>query len=169
MGLHKTEVLSKSDHSTITNFKQVGLDRGLPANNIVCPMILTRAQLTFAGDLLWIGAVTLIQLSVLHYFLRTFHRRGVKLATYILIGLSWSLGIASLFAHVFLCSPVDQAWLPTSDGKCGNRETLRFGSAIAEAGLEALILLVSFPTLWKLDLSIGRKLAVASAHALGLL
>lgn len=91
------------------------------------------------------------------------------MAAYILIGLSWSLGIASLLAHVFLCRPVDKMWRPAEDGKCGDRQTLNLASTGAEVGLEASILLLSVPVLWKVEFSPGRKLAVGSAHLLGLM
>lgn len=130
---------------------------------------LTLLQLVYAGDLLRITAVALIQLSILHFYLRRFLQQMVWRGVYILMGLCSALWIASFFATVFSCTPPKRIWLSDTAGHCVNRKMLHAGCAGTEVILDGFILLLSVPAVWRMGLSRARKMALAAIYLLGAL
>ncbi|KAJ5175934.1 uncharacterized protein N7482_001811 [Penicillium canariense] len=126
-------------------------------------------QLTYAGDLLWITSVALIQLSLLHYYLRRFPRQVIIWPAYIMMGLCSALWVASLFATAFFCTPPKKIWLPDVQGHCGNRKLLHTGSSVSVVILNGLILLLPSPVIRDMRLSRARKIALGCIFILGLI
>ncbi len=125
-------------------------------------------QLTYAGDLLWITVVALIQLSILHYYLRRYPRRSIMWPGYVAIGLCIALWIGSSFATAFFCTPPKKIWLADVNGHCGNHKMLRLGSSIAEIILYCLILVLPIPAIRDAILSRARKIALGCIYILGI-
>ncbi|KAJ5363618.1 uncharacterized protein N7496_009331 [Penicillium cataractarum] len=125
-------------------------------------------QLTYAGDILWITIVALIQLSILHYYLRRFPHRIIMWPTYITMGLCTALWIASTFATAFFCTPPKKIWLSDVQGHCGNRKMLHLGSSVSEMILHGVILLLPIPVTRDMILSRARKVALGCIYFLGI-
>ncbi|KAJ6090531.1 hypothetical protein N7486_009346 [Penicillium sp. IBT 16267x] len=147
LGLHTTEVTRLGGAETFVRFD----------------------KLTYVGDLLWITVVALIQLSILHYYLRQFQHRIVVWMTYTTIALCSALWIGSLFATAFVCTPAQKFWLTDLAGHCGNRKMLHLGSTMSEAILEAFILCLPIPNLSHMQLSKSRKVSVGAVYLLGII
>ncbi|KAJ5569591.1 uncharacterized protein N7459_009021 [Penicillium hispanicum] len=126
-------------------------------------------KLTYAGDLLWITVVCLVQVSILHYYLRRFPVRIVMWLAYGMLALCSALWIASLLATAFLCTPPKKAWLADTDGHCRGRQKLRTGCAACGIILNVFILLVPVPALWHLRLARARRIAVGGIYILGII
>ncbi|CEJ53842.1 hypothetical protein PMG11_00182 [Penicillium brasilianum] len=146
MGLHAAEVASIGSPDLLVQFD----------------------QLTYAGDLLWITILALVQLSILHYYLRRFPHRNIMWPTYTTMGLCTALWIASTFATAFFCTPPKKIWLSDVQGHCGNRKMLYLGSSVAEVILHGVILLLPIPVIRDMILSRARKLALGCIYALGI-
>ncbi|KAJ5666780.1 hypothetical protein N7462_011189 [Penicillium macrosclerotiorum] len=125
-------------------------------------------ELTYAGDLLWITVVALVQLSILDYYLCRFQHRIIMWLIYGLLGLCSALWIASVFATAFFCSPPKKIWLPDTDGHCGNRKLLHTSCSVTTVILNGLILLLPLPMIRHMQMSRARKIAVCGIYVLGL-
>ncbi|KAJ5646060.1 hypothetical protein N7490_002432 [Penicillium lividum] len=126
-------------------------------------------KLTYIGDLLWITAVALIQLSILHYYLRQFHHQVVEWLTYTTMALCSALWAGSLFATAFFCTPTKKIWLFDLNGHCGDRKMLHLGSTVSETILEAFILCLPIPILLHMQLSNAKKIALGAVYILGII
>ncbi|KAJ5780241.1 hypothetical protein N7457_005401 [Penicillium paradoxum] len=125
-------------------------------------------KLIYAGDLLWVVVIALIQLSILHYYVRNFEQFAVILLSYGLMFLCSALCIAGLFATAFLCTPPKRAWLTNTPGYCGDHETLNIGVNASETILSFLVLILPIPLLWRMPLSWARRTALGCVQILGL-
>ncbi|KAF3393799.1 hypothetical protein F1880_004776 [Penicillium rolfsii] len=133
------------------------------------PKILVQFdQLTYAGDILWITTVALIQLSILHYYLRRFPVRIVVWPCYVLMGMCIALWIATSFATAFFCTPPKRIWSADVGGHCGNRKMLYFGSSVSEIILQGFIILLPIPLIRDMMLCRARKVALGCIFALGI-
>lgn len=113
--------------------------------------------------------VCLVQVSILHYYLRRFPVRIVMWLAYGTLGLCSALWIASLLATAFLCTPPKKTWLADTDGHCGNRKMLRTGCAACGIIINVLILLVPLPALWHMRLARARRIALGGIYTLGIM
>ncbi|KAJ5113832.1 hypothetical protein N7456_002366 [Penicillium angulare] len=147
LGLHTENVIAIGGSDAVVRFKKI----------------------TFAGDLLWIIAVGLVQLSILHFYLRQFQHRIIVWCTYITMTLCACLCVGSLFATAFICTPSKKIWLSELDGHCSNPKTLRLATTISEGILESFILCLPLPTLIHLRLSGTKKAATTLIYLLGLI
>ncbi|KAJ5727129.1 hypothetical protein N7493_004949 [Penicillium malachiteum] len=145
LGLHTEEAENVGGHGVLIRFRKI----------------------TFVGDLLWITALTLIQLSSLHYYLRQFQHRMIVLLTYTMMGICSALWIGSFFATTFSCAPVKKAWLSDTTGHCGNKKHLHLSSTVSEGIVETFILCLPLPILLHSRLSTARKGAVGGIYLLG--
>ncbi|KAJ6013294.1 hypothetical protein N7540_007885 [Penicillium herquei] len=100
-------------------------------------------KITLAGDLLWITALALIQLSILHYYRRQFQHRVIIWLTHTMMGICAALWIGSFFATTFSCTPVKKAWLSDTAGHCGNKKQLHLSSTVSEGIVETFILTIA--------------------------
>jgi hypothetical protein len=164
MGLHAAEVARIGGPEVFVQFDQVGLQFHLSIadqSNII--------QLTYAGGIFWITIVALIQLSILHYYVRRFPLRIIMWPSYITMGLCTALWIASSFATAFFCTPPKKIWLADMNGHCGNRQMLHLGSSVAEVILHSFIILLPIPVTRDMILSRARKVALGCIYALGIM
>ncbi|KAJ5933115.1 hypothetical protein N7516_007604 [Penicillium verrucosum] len=146
MGLHSTEVAQVGGSEVLVQFH----------------------QLTYAGDLLWVTIIALIQLSVLSYYVHRFGQRTITLLAYVLVGLCSSLWIAGFFATAFFCTPPKRIWLPDTPGHCGDREMLHTGVIASETILSFFIVILPTPLIWDMPMSKTRKTSLACIQVLGL-
>ncbi|KAJ5215449.1 uncharacterized protein N7498_001856 [Penicillium cinerascens] len=126
-------------------------------------------QLTYAGDLLWLTVVCLVQMSVLHYYLCRFQQQVIMWLTYVMMGICSALWIATFFVTVFFCTPPSKLWWANSQGHCGDRKMLHTASSVTEAILNGFILLLPLPIVWHMRLARARKVALGMTYLLGII
>ncbi|KAJ6100107.1 hypothetical protein N7467_001642 [Penicillium canescens] len=126
------------------------------------------SELTYSGDLLWIIAVTLIQLSILLYYVREFGQRLVFWSAYALMGLCTALGLAGVFATAFFCTPPKKLWLSDTPGHCGDRDKLQNSVNASEVILSFFVLVLPIYFAWRRAFSQARRAAFVCIIALGL-
>ncbi|KAJ5598638.1 hypothetical protein N7537_008722 [Penicillium hordei] len=146
MGLHSTEVAQVGGSEIFVQFN----------------------QLTYAGDLLWVTVIALIQLSVLAYYVHNFGQRTITLPAYVIMSLCSALWVAGSFATAFLCTPPKRIWLADTPGHCGDRKMLHTGINASETILSFFIVILPIPLIWGIPLSKTRKTSLACIQVLGL-
>ncbi|KAJ5112598.1 hypothetical protein N7532_000643 [Penicillium argentinense] len=126
-------------------------------------------ELTYAGDLIWLTVVAIVQLSILHYYLQKFQQPAIMWLTYIVIGLCSALWMAGLLATAFLCDPPRKIWLTRVEGHCGDRKLLHTGCAVTQLILNTFILLLPTPIIRNMQFPRSRKLGLGGIYLLGLI
>ncbi|KAJ5783987.1 uncharacterized protein N7518_009664 [Penicillium psychrosexuale] len=146
MGLHSTEVTQVRGSEVFVQFN----------------------ELTYAGDLLWVTVIALVQLSILNYYVHNFSQRALTVLAYIIIALCSALWVASFFATAFFCTPPKRIWLADTPGHCGDREMLHSSVNASEAALSFLVVILPFPWMWRIPLSKTKRTALMCIQLLGL-
>ncbi|EMC98971.1 hypothetical protein BAUCODRAFT_45393, partial [Baudoinia panamericana UAMH 10762] len=86
---------------------------------------------------------------------------------YAVLGLVVANQLIYTFLLSFACRPVAKQWDPTLPGTCIDQLASYFGLGGSSLGFDILIILLPFPILQRLQLSLGKKLAVGGLFALG--
>ncbi|KAJ5855039.1 hypothetical protein N7534_007582 [Penicillium rubens] len=146
MGLHSTEVAQVGGSQVLVQFK----------------------ELTYAGDLLWVTVVALVQLSILNYYVHNFGQSTMILLSYVMMGLCSSLWIAGLLSTAFFCTPPKRIWLAHTPGHCGDRKMLHIGVNASEAIISFFVTILPTPVIWGMPLSKTRKISLMCIQVLGL-
>ena len=166
LGLHSSEVARVGGNDIFVQFSEVGYMK--PDLYVIPVPMLTISKLTYCGDLLWTIAVTLIQLSILLYFVREFGQRLVVWSAYALMGLCTALGLAGVFATAFFCTPPKKLWLSDTPGHCGDRDKLQTSVNASEVILSSFVLVLPIYFAWRRAFSQARRAAFVCIIALGL-
>jgi hypothetical protein len=124
-------------------------------------------QLLYAIDMFWITLVSLIKISILHFYLQVFPQKPFRVIVYILMGICSCFWIATLFAGAFFCTPPEKQWYPDLPGHCGERRLFTSVPTSTDLGVEILVILLPMPLLWKLQMPTGRKIALMFVFGLG--
>ncbi|KAI3232173.1 transcriptional regulator family: Fungal Specific TF [Penicillium roqueforti] len=146
MGLHSTEVAQVRGSEVFVQFN----------------------ELTYAGDLLWVTVIALVQLSILNYYVHNFSQRALTVLAYIITVLCSALWVASFFATAFFCTPPKRIWLADTPGHCGDREMLHTSVNASEAALSFLVVILPVSWMWRIPLSKTKKIALICIQLLGL-
>jgi hypothetical protein len=128
-------------------------------------------QLTFAFQLVYILALSLVKSSILCFYRRVFVSTRLRLVTNIMFGVVAVWGLSHSMAVIFVCTPVSFQWDLTIKGKCGDQIKL-FQSLITTNILtDAMIMLIpvystslGYPSILS-QLSNQRNSCVAFANA----
>lgn len=129
-------------------------------------------QIYFWDEILYLFIVPATKISIICFYLRIFPRREIKLWSYALIIANVLYLIAFETVTIFQCTPIDGAWRHW-DGEynatCRNISMQAFGAAIACIVLDVATILLPLPELWRLNLSMQKKLQVMFMFSTGLL
>lgn len=77
--------------------------------------------------------------------------------------------VAGTFILLFQCSPVHKSWYPTTKGKCLPKDATFYGLAAVTIFFDVIIFFLPVPLLLKLNINLGKKIALVCVFLLGLL
>ncbi|KAI4261988.1 MAG: hypothetical protein L6R42_002827 [Xanthoria sp. 1 TBL-2021] len=125
---------------------------------------------TYANEIIYASIVTCIKSSVLCLYLRIF---GVKkkfaiiVKCFIVAVIAW--GIAVLLTTIFQCNPVRGAWdVSVPRDQCFNLRTWLIATNVPNIVIDFSIICLPIPLVWKLKLSIERKIGLTGVFLLGI-
>ncbi|KAH7031558.1 uncharacterized protein B0I36DRAFT_227669, partial [Microdochium trichocladiopsis] len=125
----------------------------------------------FWGEVLYVFIIPVTKISVLIFYLQIFPERFYRRATMTLIVLNACYLVAFLLTTVLQCTPVEGAWL-TWDGtyhaECRSLNKQVWAAALTGIILDVAMLVLPMPALWKLKMSIRKKLQVMFMFSLGI-
>jgi hypothetical protein len=115
-------------------------------------------------------AFGLAKLSVLYFYRRIFHSPTFHILTSILIGVVgvWTVGF--FFAYMFRCGTEFWAlWAPLKDliEHCYDSTPMFKALAVSDVVTDVLILSLPLYWIWKLNMTLGKRLAVSGVFLLG--
>ncbi|KAI9694169.1 MAG: hypothetical protein M1822_003440 [Bathelium mastoideum] len=130
--------------------------------------IVEYSKVNFAIYQTYGTALTLIKISVLLFYVRIFDTRQFRLRVYIVGALVIAWFFANMFTAIFQCNPIKKAWLATLPyGHCINPLTYIEGAHGANIVLDVIILALPVSGVWRLQMSMSRKIGVAGIFLLG--
>lgn len=96
--------------------------------------------------------------------------RRIHTAVYIVIALTVALIVAVIFESFLLCRPFRFTWDKTiPGGVCGSSTDAYLSIAIVNLVIDVAVVVLPMPVLWKLQMPIGKKIAISAILSLGLL
>ena len=78
-----------------------------------------------------------------------------------------SYSTAQSLVEIFECSPIDSLWNPQVKGKCINLSAELIASSVLNVVTDFLLLVLPLPILWRLQISMERKLELIGIFLLG--
>lgn len=126
-----------------------------------------RQQCLYAIDILWASLVSIIKLSILHFYLKVFRQRLFHIAVYITMGICAAFWIGVVFAGAFFCNPPQKQWNPDLDGTCGDRTKFTSIPSSTDLAIDCIVILLPMPVLWGLQMPIGKRIGLMAVFSLG--
>jgi hypothetical protein len=113
-----------------------------PQTAVLSKLTSHAPQLTFAFQLIYILALSMIKASILCFYRRVFVSTRLLLSTKVMFGVVAVWGLAHSLTAIFICAPVSYQWDLTIKGKCGDQIKL-FQSLITTNILtDAMIMII---------------------------
>ncbi|ETS77602.1 hypothetical protein PFICI_09664 [Pestalotiopsis fici W106-1] len=145
---------------------------GLPITTVMAvdPQALyTYLKIVVANFSLWIFTVTVVQLSILSFYLRIFGVHKIfTWACYITIFLVVGMGIAGFCLAIFSCNPISVLWDPTVQGTCIDSTKSCSAVGIIHVLLDLAIVVMPMPLIWNLKIAFSSKVVLSCLLGLGL-
>ena len=142
----------------------VGLGKHITEVEGSLRMFLT---VNFAQQLIYKVDITLAKLSVLLFYGRIFgSSRRFRFALYLVAFPVVSWGVVLVFVDVANCKPIRKYWDLSVPGHCLDPYWIYVGEVVANIIIDIVILLLPLPRLWKLQVSVEKKIGLSIAFTL---
>lgn len=120
------------------------------------------------AQLLWGAANTCVKISIVHLYIRIFPGRLFSKFCYGVIILTSCYFLSVLLEAFVLCKPVSYNWDKTiPGGKCANENLAFLLAGITNLLIDAIVVILPIPMLWRLQMPLIRKLGVLGMFGLG--
>ena len=128
---------------------------------------LARSKLVVANEIVYNPAVVAIKSSILLLYRRLFPGRHFHIILWCVGGFVLSYSIAQCLVEVFECSPVNSLWNPQVKGECIDLSSELIASSVLNVVTDVFLLVLPLPILWRLQISMKRKLELIGIFLLG--
>ncbi|KAH8719142.1 hypothetical protein GQ44DRAFT_624042, partial [Phaeosphaeriaceae sp. PMI808] len=111
-----------------------------------------------------------IKIAFLLFYLQIFPKRGFRKVVWGFIGFMIASTVAFVLAAVFVCSPVNYAWMRWDGehkGKCINNNSLAFSHAVISILTDFAALSLPITQIWTLHLALKKKIGVLLMFSVG--
>lgn len=112
------------------------------------------------------------KIAILLLYLRIFTTRYFKYQCYVLITIVAAFAVSCIISTGLYCRPIDYVWKGW-DGEhpatCVNINAQTYALAGINMSLDIVIFILPIPQILKLQMSLGKRIAVAGIFAVGLL
>ncbi|KAF4945350.1 hypothetical protein FSARC_14447 [Fusarium sarcochroum] len=146
-----------------------GVGRHLPVVLKEDPDMLGRSLFClFLGEIAYGTALFTVKQSILLLYQRIFPTRFMRVAGFLLGGLSAAWWLVVVFISVFQCTPIKKMWHPfMEEGKCLDSNKFFLGNLIPNIIIDVLILALPVYEVLRLQIRRAQKIAIASIFLLG--
>lgn len=108
------------------------------------------------------------KVSILLFYIRVFPLRGLRIACAIVGCLAITLGMSICIVGGLMCRPLAYTWNKNIvGGKCLPRHAIFYIPAVPTLLLNAVIVCLPMPTIWRLQMKRAHRIAVIAVFALG--
>ncbi|KAI0427304.1 hypothetical protein F5Y09DRAFT_350550 [Xylaria sp. FL1042] len=130
-------------------------------------IIITFTQLLYAVDLLFATIITLLKLSILHFYIVLFPQKPFRYFVYTAMFFCIVFWFGSFFGTAFLCNPPQKKWYTGIQGHCNDMVTMYVSIVAGDLVTDLIIIALPMPTLWGLHMPLSRKIPIVFAFGLG--
>ncbi|KAI0096600.1 hypothetical protein GGR51DRAFT_543181 [Nemania sp. FL0031] len=130
-------------------------------------IIITFTQLLYAVDLLFATVITLLKISILHFYITLFPKKSFHRLVYISMFCCVVFWFGSFFGTAFLCTPPQKKWFTNIEGHCNDEVTMYVSIVAGDLATDLIIIALPMPTLWRLHMPMSRKIPILFAFGLG--
>ncbi|KAJ5935099.1 hypothetical protein N7466_004646 [Penicillium verhagenii] len=133
-----------------------------PANTILI------AKMLIVYQIVYYNAMVLAKFSYLFFYLRIFVTREFRILTWVCMGCAASYWTGSVLQVFLICHPFEKNWGAGVGGHCAS-QNVAF-STIGAFNLITDVLIMALPVrfIWKLQMSVGTKMALYGIFGLGI-
>ncbi|KAI9148431.1 Satratoxin biosynthesis SC4 cluster protein [Paramyrothecium foliicola] len=127
-------------------------------------------KLFVPAQLLWAAADTCVKFSILSLYTTIFPGKKFAYICYGTMGLNTAYFVSVLLETFLLCKPVQYSWDKSiPGGKCEGENLAYLIAGITNLVIDAFIVALPMPLLFRLQMSLSRKLSIAGMFSLGIL
>ena len=142
----------------------------LDSNFLNLPSEASRlVKLLFVCSIAYSSAITFTKCAIIASYLRIFPNRNFRMVMFLVGFVVISFWIASVFAIVFTCVPVQASWDFTIQGKCFPVVTFFYVYAGFNIATDIILCVAPMPLLWAMNLPTRQKFIVCILFGIGLL
>lgn len=114
-------------------------------------------------------ALTITKVSALTQYLRIFPIHRFRISCYCLLGLAVALGAWAVASNIFICNPVDSAWIDRfKRNDCMDRKLIWYTNSGISIALDLVILLLPVPLIRTLQIPASQKSGFVTIIALSI-
>ncbi|MCJ1317914.1 hypothetical protein MMC15_003241 [Xylographa vitiligo] len=134
----------------------------------VPPQDQGRIFMTFVFEQpVWGAANALVKISILHLYVTIFPNPTFRKICYVMMAVSTVFFVTILLEVFLLCMPFVYNWDKTIEGTCGNQTLALLMIGSANLIIDAIIVVLPLPLLWRLQLPIWKKIGLLVMFSLG--
>lgn len=149
-------------------FKNAFVEQTVADPNAVTEQQRVLAQVTAALVIFWFTANTTIKFSILFFYRRIFIGRIFKTCTWILLGLSFLWLVYAFLSWILYCGTNLHADFEGGWAACDPWGfDIQMGLFCLDSVIDFCILILPIPFVWRLQLSLSRKLIIAMIFLIG--
>ncbi|MCJ1291626.1 hypothetical protein MMC34_003171 [Xylographa carneopallida] len=115
----------------------------------------------------WAAANTLVKISILHLYVTIFPSPIFRKICYAMMAISTVYFVSILLETFLLCMPFVYNWNKMIEGTCGNQTLALLMIGSANLIIDAIIVVLPLPLLWRLQLPIWKKIGLLVMFSLG--
>ncbi|KAL9101416.1 MAG: hypothetical protein Q9163_003327 [Psora crenata] len=142
---------------------------GWPDDQIAPEVVERTMKYSLAGQTSWPIANGLVKLSICLTFIRVFFVRGFRICATIVYSLSLGWSVATMLVGYLICSPISKLWDLTAAGHCGDQVAAYITLGVLDVILDIAVYMLPIPMIYRLQVPLHTKIALATSFALGLL
>ena len=124
-------------------------------------------QTVFAFFFLQTITVTLIKISLLILYRRTFTTKKFRYVIYAIGAIILANAIENIFGFLFQCIPVKKFWTPMLPGHCINQSLFITLASAFYMVTDFVIYIMPMPVIWHLQMTKRRKLELSIVFLVG--
>ncbi|KAL1867792.1 hypothetical protein Plec18167_008538 [Paecilomyces lecythidis] len=114
--------------------------------------------------------MSLVKTSIMLFFFRIFGtKRSFRISVAVVMTIVWMWAISVVLETLLLCRPLAYNWDTTIDGVCGERNATFVAAGTLNLVTDLMVMALPIPHIWKLKLSVAKKLALCLVFCMGLL
>lgn len=123
-------------------------------------------------EFMYLSSLPLVKISILLFYLRIFPEKRFRYMVYGGIFLCFGYMVAFVSVSIWQCIPISGAWTNwdgTFTGHCNNINLQGWTSAAFNIILDLIVIILPLPELWKMKMSIQKKIGIMLMFSVGFL
>ncbi|KAJ9215666.1 hypothetical protein DTO166G4_2772 [Paecilomyces variotii] len=115
-------------------------------------------------------AMSLVKTSIMLFFFRIFgSKRSFRISVAVVMAIVWMWAVSVILETLLLCRPLAYNWDAIIDGVCGEKNATFVAAGTLNLVTDLMVMALPIPHIWKLRLSVPKKLALCLVFCMGLL